>query len=188
MLSLDRCVHKRPLGMDCIFYFMEGGISRCVLPSADVPHAPSADIEFHLEKSWLPKKNPIPAALSNKRWNVTCCLQRVARRSADSSIVGYLLWSEKNVVWWNRFGWVVAEAPHSHCLLISAKTRRLRGYFSFFGMIVFPAFFCCQSTKIQQSVYILRRFCYCLKLVVHICYVVNWNGAQEKFMCALWVM
>lgn len=64
MLSLDRCVHKRPLGMDCIVYFIEGGISRCVLPSADAPHAPSADTEFHLEKSWLPEKNHACRTLS----------------------------------------------------------------------------------------------------------------------------
>lgn len=59
-----RCVHKRPLGMDCIVYFIEGGISRCVLPSADAPHAPSADTEFHLEKSWLPEKNHACRTLS----------------------------------------------------------------------------------------------------------------------------
>lgn len=129
MLSLDRRVHKRPLGMDCIVYFMEGGISRCVLPSADAPHAPSADTEFHLEKSWLPEKNHACRTLQQKIWNVTCCLQRVARRSADSSIVGYFLRSEKNVVRWNRFGRVVAKAPPLPPPSHLSKEKKIAGFF-----------------------------------------------------------
>lgn len=143
-------------------------------------------LNFTWKKADCLKKNHPCRTPQQKIWNVTCCLQRVARRSADSSIVGYFLRSEKNVVRWNRFGRVVAKAPPPTAF--SSQQRKEDCGFFFFWTIVFPAFFCCQRTKIQQSVYILRRFCYCLKLVVHICYVVNWNAAQDKFMFALWVM